>query len=100
MSMNFPRLVGAEFLATCIVAWLSIHSGVGWGSGKPMSLRTRRIQCVCCVAVEAAKYSASQVELATVVCLDEVQPMGHSCMIWIIPVLDFRSGSLAKSESA
>ena len=64
-----------------------------------MSSRTHRIQCVCCVAVDAAKYSASHVELATVVCLDEVQLMGKSYMVWIIHVLDFRSGSLAKSES-
>ena len=76
MSISFRRLVGAVFLAICIAELLSRYKGVGLICVWWHSLSMRRNQMVCCTAVEAARYSASQVVNATTFCFEDVQLMG------------------------
>ena len=99
MSMNFLRFVEASFLATLSAAWLSIVKGVGLCSVCWMSASMRRIHCVCCAAWDAARYSASHVDVATVGCRDDFQLIGAPYSVCMMPVRDFLSGSLAQSES-
>ena len=95
MSMNFLRLVGVTFLATLSADWLSIIKGVGLCSGCWMSASMRRIHCVCSAARDAARYSASHVDAATVGCRDDFQLIGAPCSVCMMLVRDFLSGSLA-----
>ena len=86
MSISFRRFVGAVFLAICIAELLSRYRGVGvvcvWWHSESM----RRSQVVYCTAVDAARYSASQVDSATTFCFEDVQLMGERLTVCRTPV--------------
>lgn len=76
MSMYFLHFVSATFLATFIAAWSSTINGDNFVSGCITSSSVRLVHCVCCVACDSTRYSASHVDIATVDCRDYLQVTG------------------------
>ena len=87
--MSLRRRVGAEFSAAWIVDLLSINMVVGCFCLWFMSWSSRRSQSVCCAASDAATYSASHVDSATMSWGEEVHAMGAYPTVYRIPMMAF-----------
>ena len=74
--MYLRCFVGTVWFATRMVALLSTFNGVAVSGLCPISQKRRRSHNDCYAAADAARYSASHVDIATVFCLDDCYMTG------------------------